>query len=114
VDLSAAACWLLARVHEQPQVTLSQLAQTYGIETRRLDDALVQLTSKALIGPGSHDLTAAGREVLQRLNAARRDGLAELLADWSPEQHRELSEFLRVIAGDLAREAPTGRGGTRS
>jgi EmrB/QacA subfamily drug resistance transporter len=114
VDLSAAACWLLARFHEQPEVTLSQLAQTYGIEAGRLDDALVQLTSKGLIGPGSHDLTAAGREVLQRLNAARRDGLAELLADWSPEQHRELSEFLRVIAGDLAREAPTGRGGTRS
>jgi len=55
----------------------------------------------------SQALTPAGQEVLGRLRTARRAGLAELLADWSPEQHRDLSEFLRRVAGDLAREAPT-------
>jgi EmrB/QacA subfamily drug resistance transporter len=114
VDLSAAGCWLLARFDEEPQVSVSGLAETYGIEASRLDDALVELRLKGLVEPGSHHLTGGGREVLQRLNAARRAGLAELLADWSPEQHRELSEFLRLVAGDLAREAPTGRGASSS
>jgi DNA-binding MarR family transcriptional regulator len=107
VDLSAAAGWLLARFDESPQVSTDALAQTYAVEPKRLTDALLELQKKGLVAAESQSLTPAGREILERLRAARRDGLAELLADWSPEQHRDLSEFLRRVAGDLAREAPT-------
>jgi DNA-binding MarR family transcriptional regulator len=114
VDLSAAACWLLARFDELPNASPDALARTHGIEPGRLQQALIELRSQGLVADQSHAPTAKGHEVLARLVAARRANLAELLADWSPEQHRDLSEFLRMVAADLVYEAPTGRGGPRS
>jgi hypothetical protein len=113
VDLSAAACWLLARFNELPDATPAALAQAHGVEAGRLEEALLELQRKELIARDSHAITAEGREVLGRLIIARREGLGELLADWSPEQHRELSEFLRTIACDLVSETPTGSGRSR-
>jgi DNA-binding MarR family transcriptional regulator len=107
VDLSPAAAWLLARFDESSEATPEDLARTYGIEAGRLAEALGELRSKGLVAEESQALTPAGREVLERLRAARRAGLSELLADWAPEQPRDLAEFLRRVAGDLAREAPT-------
>jgi DNA-binding MarR family transcriptional regulator len=107
VDLSAAASWLLARFDESPEATPDALARTYGVDAGRLNEALLELRRKGLLAEESRALTPAGRGVLERLRAARRAGLAELMADWSPEQHRDLAEFLRRVAGDLAREAPT-------
>ncbi|MEA2725382.1 MAG: hypothetical protein QOH59_3153, partial [Gemmatimonadales bacterium] len=107
VDLSAAAAWLLARFEESPEVSTDTLARTYVVEPSRLSDGLMELRRKGLVGADSQSLTPVGRAVLERLRAARHAGLAELLADWSPEQHGDLSEFLRRVAGDLAREAPT-------
>jgi EmrB/QacA subfamily drug resistance transporter len=107
LDLSPAAAWLLARFDESSGATPDALARTYGVDAGRLAEALVELRTKGLIAEQSHALTPAGRAVLERLRAARRAGLAELLADWSPEQHGDLSEFLRRVAGDLAAETPT-------
>ena len=106
VDLSAAASWLLARFEESPETTPAALALTYVVEPRRLIDALAELRSKGLVALESHAVTPAGRQVLDRLSAARRAGLTELLADWSPEQHRDLSEFLRRVATALVPETP--------
>jgi DNA-binding MarR family transcriptional regulator len=105
VDLSAAACWLLARFADA-QTTPALLAHTYGLEPDRLALAETELRTKGLIARDSRRLTPAGRDVLDRLRAARRDGLAELVADWSPEQHRELSEFIRRVSDNLVSEAP--------
>ncbi len=46
-------------------------------------------------------LTAAGRSAVDRLTAARRDGLTELLAGWSPGEHPELATRLEQLARDL-------------
>jgi DNA-binding MarR family transcriptional regulator len=46
-------------------------------------------------------LTSAGRAALDRLTAARRDGLVELLAGWDPEHHPELAQRLQELAHDL-------------
>ncbi|MCY0905038.1 MDR family MFS transporter [Arthrobacter sp. H14-L1] len=46
-------------------------------------------------------LTAAGRSVVDRLTAARRDGLTELLSGWSPGEHPELARRLEQLARDL-------------
>jgi DNA-binding MarR family transcriptional regulator len=54
--------------------------------------------------PGSEqelELTPAGRAVIDRLTAARRDGLAEILAGWHPEEHPELAARLRDLAHEL-------------
>ena len=107
VDLSAAASWLLARLEESPETSGGpELAASYAADPVRLADALTELRSKGLVltrVPRSHSGRPPGARATR---AARRDGLAELLADWSPEQHRDLSEFL---AGSPARWCPTPR-----
>jgi EmrB/QacA subfamily drug resistance transporter len=57
-------------------------------------------------GPGEVPLvlTPAGSAVRDRLLAARRDRLEELLDGWSPEQHEELAAMLTRLAGELAEQ----------
>lgn len=56
------------------------------------------------LGHVTHDdrqrltLTDSGRDVVERLVAARRDLLADVIADLSPEQHAELTELLSRLA----------------
>jgi hypothetical protein len=47
---------------------------------------------------GTLVLTDAGRAAAERLFAARREGLRELLADWSPEEYAELGELLTKLS----------------
>ncbi len=105
VQLSPAACWLLVRFSQNPEVTPTALARRYDVDPARLETGLRELGEQGLVTE-SRTLTPAGSEVLERLVAARHAGLTELLADWSPEQHRELAEFLRRVAGDLAQDVP--------
>ncbi len=49
-------------------------------------------------------LTDAGHEAADRLFAARREGLRELLADWSPEEYAELGELLTKLSRALLGE----------
>ncbi len=55
---------------------------------------------------GTLVLTDAGHAAADRLFAARREGLRELLADLSPEEYAELGELLtrlsRALLGDDA------------
>jgi EmrB/QacA subfamily drug resistance transporter len=105
VHLSPAACWLLARFNEIPETTITALARRFDVDPARLDAGLLELGQQGLVTE-SRTLTPAGQGVLERLVAARHAGLTEVLADWSPEQHRELSVFLRRVAGDLAQDVP--------
>ena len=105
VHLSPAACWLLARFNQVPETTTIALAHRFDVDPARLDTGLLELGQQGLVTE-SRTLTPAGQGVLERLVAARHAGLTELLADWSPEQHRELSVFLRRVAGDLAQDVP--------
>ena len=106
VDLSAAAVWLLARFREDPQATPEDLAQRYKIEVTRLESGLSELRRQGLVERDSGVLTSAAAPVLARLIEARRNILSRLLADWSPETHRDLEDFLQRVARDLAPEAP--------
>jgi DNA-binding MarR family transcriptional regulator len=105
IHLSPVACWLLARFTQVPEVTTAALANRYDVDPARLEAGLLELEQQELVTE-SRTLTAAGEEVLERFVAARHAGLTELLADWSPAQHRELAEFLRRVAGDLAQDVP--------
>jgi DNA-binding MarR family transcriptional regulator len=106
VNLSAAAVWLLARFHESSDTTTSSLARTYKADIARLDAGVAELRDQGLVATDSGELTQAGTEVLERLVAANRVILTRLLADWSPDEHRDLSEHLRRVARDLAGEVP--------
>jgi len=50
---------------------------------------------------GTLVLTDAGHATAERLFAARREGLRELLADWSPEEYAELGELLTRLSRAL-------------
>ena len=53
-------------------------------------------------------LTDAGRAVYHRLVAARRTSVAELIKDWSPEQHRQLAALVRRVSQDLGGQGAAG------
>lgn len=48
----------------------------------------------------------AGGLVLDRLGAARREGITELLADWSPALHPDILRMIDELSTSLAEEAP--------
>jgi Mn-dependent DtxR family transcriptional regulator len=82
--ISAAA--LAKRIHEplpSVQKYAAQLIDAGHVQT----DAQGRLT-----------LTASGSGIVDRLVAARRELLGDVIADPSPEQHAELSELLHKLA----------------
>jgi DNA-binding MarR family transcriptional regulator len=107
VEIEPADCWLLLRVHDHPDASLTALAQRLGIPSARLEAVIERLATSGLLethplGPDQQDCrlspTGAGKITLDRLAIARRDGLAELLQDWAPEQHPELERLLAELA----------------
>lgn len=44
--------------------------------------------------------------ILERIDAARRAGLSQMLAGWGPEQHPELLELVHRLGTELAAAAP--------
>ena len=53
---------------------------------------------------GTLVLTDSGHQAADRLFAARREGLRELLADWSPDEYAELGELLTKLSRALLGE----------
>ena len=60
------------------------------------------------IGPVT-DVTPEGCEIFARLSAARRERLAELAAQWPPEQRARIASTLRGLAHALVPESPATR-----
>jgi EmrB/QacA subfamily drug resistance transporter len=109
VDLSAAGCWLLVRLHEDPVADIAALGDKFDIPVEVIGRALVELSEKRLVivddGPLlSRAPTAEGEQIVQRLVAERRASLARLLDGWAPEQHAELATLLTRFAHELVRE----------
>jgi EmrB/QacA subfamily drug resistance transporter len=105
LDLRPAATWLLGRLGEAPGSDPAELATRHAIEPAVLESALHELVQKGLVG-ARRELTAAGRDALERVVEARCDALRELLADWSPDRHGELADYLRRVARGFAARAP--------
>ncbi|MDT7710655.1 MAG: hypothetical protein QOG20_6262 [Pseudonocardiales bacterium] len=107
VDLEPRSTWLLYRFDEHPASSLSGLAQRLRIDRATLEPLVGRLVERGLLAESSAGedevlaLTPAGRAALDRLTAARRDGLAELLAGWHPDGHPELAQRLHELAHDL-------------
>jgi DNA-binding MarR family transcriptional regulator len=53
---------------------------------------------------GTLELTDAGGAAADRLFAARRERLCELLADWDPEEHADLAAMLTRLSRALLGE----------
>jgi predicted transcriptional regulator len=72
----------------------AELARLVGRDRERLRGSFRALVERGLAVADSVDpeqarwsVTPAGRLMLDRLGEARREGITDLLADWSPEMH---------------------------
>jgi EmrB/QacA subfamily drug resistance transporter len=108
LDLPAGSCWVLTRLAKQGAVAGAELARQAGVGVDHGRPYVDRLVADGMVvrANGSLNLTAGGHAAADRLFAARREGLRELLADWSPEQHAELADLLnrlsRAILGENA------------
>jgi EmrB/QacA subfamily drug resistance transporter len=114
VDLSAAGCWLVVRLCEDPGADIPALCQSFDIPTEVGQRALVELQERGLLADPSaadiaapvHALTPGAQAIARRLVAERRASLARLCEGWAPEQHADLSGFLTRLANELE-QAPS-------
>jgi EmrB/QacA subfamily drug resistance transporter len=109
VDLEPRSAWMLARVAEHAPVRPEELADCYGLDPARVGARVQELRDRGLLEvreDGTLVASAAGRALLDRLIAARRDRLAELLDGWAPEQHGELAVLLDRLASSSVADHP--------
>jgi DNA-binding MarR family transcriptional regulator len=114
LDLTPAACWLLLRIDDHEGRSAAQLADHLHVPQAAVVRFGAELAGRGLLelrgdgGGGDQPtffLTVSGRAALDRLGAARRKGLAELLGGWSPEEHDEVVQMVARLASDLMAHA---------
>ncbi len=120
VDVSPAACWLLFRLQGHEGQTVDNLADHLHVPRADLARVANSLRADGLVtmapavtgdqeDAGALVLTPAGHAVMDKLGEARRKGLNEVLADWSPEQHAEVTQMVARLAADLLVAEPAQR-----
>ncbi|GGV32442.1 EmrB/QacA family drug resistance transporter [Actinomadura cremea] len=117
VDLPAGSIWALCRIAKDGTVRGEDLADRAGVPVETGRPFIDRLVADDLVErrDGVLAITGAGRTAAERLFAARRDGLAEHVRGWSPEDHPELADVLsRLSRGSLGDDADgeTMRGAT--
>jgi DNA-binding MarR family transcriptional regulator len=108
LQLDPRSCWLLYRFADRPDCTLESVASRLKVDATRIKegvDGLVQAGMVDMVGQQSDGcefvLTGRGRAAIERLQAARRDGLTELLEGWDPGAHAEIGDMIRHLAHEL-------------
>jgi DNA-binding MarR family transcriptional regulator len=106
LDLPAGSSWILTRLAKQDSagpVRSEDLARQANVTMDYGKPFVDRLVAEGMVvrSDGTLVLTDAGRAAAERLFAARREGLRELLADWSPEEYAELGELLTKLSREL-------------
>ena len=117
VDLSPAACWLIIRLHEDPDADIPALCASFDIPLEVGEQARNELTARSLVvedprpdGRPGRELMLEGSEIVERLIEERRASLERLCDGWEPEHNPELAGLLVSLAHDLAQEPPVAVG----
>ncbi|MGW2489106.1 DHA2 family efflux MFS transporter permease subunit [Streptomyces sp. NPDC001606] len=111
-DLLPAASWVLLRIRKHGCVEPAQLAERGPVPLEAVLAAARQVEERRLAERRGVELylTASGREVAERLAAAREESLAELLGDWwQPGRSTDLVQLVKELTGELcgsSREGP--------
>ena len=103
LDLPGGSCWVLTRLAKQGTVAGEELARQANVTVdhgRPYVDALVT-GSLVVRADGMLELTPAGGAAADRLFAARREALCELLQGFDPEQHADLAAMLTQLSRAL-------------
>ena len=109
--LDRAAYPILVRLYDQGRLRLSDLAAALYVSMPTASRQVKQLEAAGLVRRAGDpadgrasllELTPKGRRALERLRAARRRALAEILSSWDGDERAQLAVLLRRLAGDLA------------
>ena len=109
VDLPPPELWMLARLGEREPMTLASLSTELNVREPVLAQPLNSLHVRGLAEERPSNelvLTGAGKAVRERVLAARRSGLADLLARWQPEQHPDVLALIDRLAQALTSDLP--------
>ncbi|HEY1362355.1 MAG TPA: MFS transporter [Xanthobacteraceae bacterium] len=112
LDLPAPELWMLVRLGEREPMTTAELSAELSIPAASLQPPLQALRERGIVAGeagGPLLLTAAGMAMRDRVVAARRQGLADMLARWRPEQHPEVLAMIERMSQALARDLPAPR-----
>ena len=114
--LEPLASWLLLRIGRHPDWDAARLAREHALGTDRVRGAVQAMVRDGLVvhwvpesQPGDVPalsaeclrLTPEGERVVERLTAAHRSRLAELLDGWSAEEHAELTALVHRLTAQL-------------
>jgi hypothetical protein len=109
LDVTPLESWVLVRTAADGTLDVRYVAEISDLELGRVRHACYALHRRGLLtedGDESTGLTADGAAAVDALAGARRDALCELVTDWGPDEHPELSEFIDRLADDLVVDAP--------
>ena len=106
LDLPAGSSLILTRLAKQGPVAGEDLARQANVTVDYGRPYVDRLVSEGMVvrSNGTLMLTDAGHGAAERLFAARRESLRELLADWSPDEYAELGELLTKLSRALLGE----------
>ncbi|MER6497485.1 DHA2 family efflux MFS transporter permease subunit [Streptomyces sp. BK205] len=113
-DLLPASSWLVLRMRRHGWVEPALLAERTPVPLGVIVEAAREVESLGLAEREGPDLrlTAAGREVAERLAAAREESLGELLGDWwGPDRPTDLTQLVKSLNDEMCgsdRERPGG------
>jgi EmrB/QacA subfamily drug resistance transporter len=107
-SLSPLAAWLLVQIDRSPDVYYPDLGRRAGVAPARTEAAVRELDDRGLLvtaeptidGLSCRKLSEQGCEVMDRLVAARRAHLKELLDEWDPGEE-SASDYLRSAVQGL-------------
>ena len=109
LDLNPPELWMLARLGERAPRSLQSLSEDLALPPARLEAPLEALRARGIVEPdaqGNLRLTAAGTAMRDRVLAARRQGLADLMARWEPQRHPDVLALLDRMVATLVRDLP--------
>jgi DNA-binding MarR family transcriptional regulator len=106
VDAEPVVVWLLLRIDRHPDWPASRLAHEPRVDQERLRKLLDGMAEDGLVvsldgSDAPPTLTPAGVEVVDRLVAARRARINELLDGWSPDEQAEIRALVDRLTAEL-------------
>jgi hypothetical protein len=114
VELSPAACWMLATLSEDGSSYLPALASRSRVSLDMLTGVRLELTALGLACTPSgatslYALTPDGRSALERLTGECERRLRELLDGWRADNHSELQRLIAVLSRELLSDSSSLR-----
>jgi EmrB/QacA subfamily drug resistance transporter len=114
LSLTPAAAWLLVKLEQNPGLDVIALGARQRVPADRMRAAEAELRDAGLITHGNdqigaaRELTAAGRETLNRLVEARRAHIQDFIADWPATRREDTAAFFRALAKELVPSVENG------